>query len=576
MGDHEHAGRTTKTYATPDVVVPQRKPLPKGSVGSKPRAREPGEKPRPKKIGMMFDAHSFQHLAPNPAFARAALRKAVEVAESQVAVMGSKLDRALAPDAMIAEPCAHLALAIETATSALEHNPPEPGEIDAQLQHLDTAVGKLYVLARKHQIPMRETHLEEIFDREDQLRKLYTSLGPTNRADNYYDGQLEPVAVTHESAPKAGAIARELEEGSEASTPRDRDELVAHILGFSGELGRALDVGYDHAVAVIQEPSLPKRPDIVEALVEVAMSVLAAQASAGIGVLLGSALKHASSAIGAAEHLGDRLTESLIDGFKDAGKENAKVGMLALGGLDTKPPSAVDSKLSPKTLYVMAAKQRTADAMDASSRSFVNRAPLLKRVPIDTLLAIRSALGPSLKKTLRETYSDLIVNEWINFGKAAADAGEEMREPNPHPISNPYSKLDQVSDPWGVLRVSVDVDADGNPRFLGAALPGVGDAVVAHLRGETRDLCTLPIHRLVEIAPHDSMSLPGGEFNLDPKGKISARPEMLSAAARLKWARIAKSPVGDTVSDDDVYRGMHALVRWLGSIHCSQMHGGEE
>jgi hypothetical protein len=68
--------------------------------GSKPRHSSPAET-KTKKEGLMFDAHDFQHIAPNPAFARAALRNACEVDESQVAVMSGKLDRPLAPDASL-------------------------------------------------------------------------------------------------------------------------------------------------------------------------------------------------------------------------------------------------------------------------------------------------------------------------------------------------------------------------------------------------------------------------------------------------------------------------------------------
>jgi hypothetical protein len=47
----------TATKKSDTAAIQHRKPLPKGSDGSKPRARQHGEKPRPKKSGAMFDAH---------------------------------------------------------------------------------------------------------------------------------------------------------------------------------------------------------------------------------------------------------------------------------------------------------------------------------------------------------------------------------------------------------------------------------------------------------------------------------------------------------------------------------------
>jgi hypothetical protein len=55
MGYYADEARTTNATAASDSVSPQRKPLPKGSDGSKPRARQPGEKPRPKKSGAVVD-----------------------------------------------------------------------------------------------------------------------------------------------------------------------------------------------------------------------------------------------------------------------------------------------------------------------------------------------------------------------------------------------------------------------------------------------------------------------------------------------------------------------------------------
>ena len=56
MGNYADAKRILSTTAMPDAAAPQRKPLPKGSDGSKAPAHQAGEKSRPKKSGVMFDA----------------------------------------------------------------------------------------------------------------------------------------------------------------------------------------------------------------------------------------------------------------------------------------------------------------------------------------------------------------------------------------------------------------------------------------------------------------------------------------------------------------------------------------
>ncbi len=61
MGDYADAKRTDPSVT--DALARQRKPRPKGSDGSKPRARQLGEKARPKQSGVMFDAH---HQASTP------------------------------------------------------------------------------------------------------------------------------------------------------------------------------------------------------------------------------------------------------------------------------------------------------------------------------------------------------------------------------------------------------------------------------------------------------------------------------------------------------------------------------
>jgi hypothetical protein len=62
MGDYAEQ-KEIKTRATQDVATPHRKPLPKGSDGSKPVAHAQGQKPKPKRSGAMYEAHQGRRAA---------------------------------------------------------------------------------------------------------------------------------------------------------------------------------------------------------------------------------------------------------------------------------------------------------------------------------------------------------------------------------------------------------------------------------------------------------------------------------------------------------------------------------
>lgn len=60
--DHQERSTTSQSPAQ-DGVVPHRKPLSKGSNGSKPVAHAPGQKPKPKQSGAMYEAHRAHRAA---------------------------------------------------------------------------------------------------------------------------------------------------------------------------------------------------------------------------------------------------------------------------------------------------------------------------------------------------------------------------------------------------------------------------------------------------------------------------------------------------------------------------------
>ncbi len=513
-------------------------------------------------------------VASPPELARDALRQTVELAESEAAHLESGvLDRALAPDAVVATAGRRIAPMLVRMNTLLDAASLGPGELTELATRLDVAIGTIYVLARKHHVPMRESSLEEVFDREDAFRKNHTVFGPTNRADEYYAQDFVRIESASGPAPTADALASELEQGSDELAPRNRDELIEQVLGFAEELRGALDAAFHTAESTIREPSAPKRPDLVEQLLEMAMNVLSAQATTALGTLISAGLKLGDARLGVGEHLGAQLTDTLIDGFKDAGKENAKVAVQALGQIGM-PPAAHESGLSMKTMYLDAAKERTSAAMTSTSKRFLRQEHALRRVPVDTLRALNAKFNDKLKTQIHDTYAALLVNEWVNFGKVAADQGEEMRDREQRP-AHP-SLLDQVIAPYGVLRIALGVGQDGQPRFLKADLPGIGDAVLARIRAENEPLSRIRLHRTIEIAPADALSLPSGGFDLDPDGKLEVDLRHFDARMRAIWAGFAERPPSEPISDGAVYLGMYAALRWLGRIDCSQIDGGGE
>ncbi len=518
---------------------------------------------------------AMKQSAPKPG--RDALAGAVEIVEAEAASLSDEsLDRAVAPDEVVAAVAAKIAAAIRSADPELARAPVAPVTLTPLVQRLDVAIGTLYVVARRHRIPMRETHLEEVFDLEDKLRTDYTAYGPTNRADAYYASNFVPITHTTTPAPDASALATDLEAGGGGMLlPRNRDELVQRILGFATHLGGAISVGFGAARDVITEPSKPKDPSIIEDLITAAVNVVAGCANAAIGNLIGAGLKLVRARTGVEEHLGRDLTEVLHTGFNAAGKDNAKLAGKALvretkaNGHDPDP-----SGLSPKTLYLQAAQKETTVRVNQIGDGFIQYAGTLKRVPIDTLLALSERLNAAAADALARDIETAVVNEWVNFGKAAAERAVEMRDPEHRPASP--SKLDNFLDPYGVVRIHVRIDDQGKPQLERADLPGVSDAVLKFIQKELASLGTLAIHRHVEIVPRSANQLPLGGFDLDRTGNVTFDPRTQNDGARLAWARLGGRHATHVVSDSDVLAGKDAMIAWLGTLSCRNIEVAKE
>lgn len=156
--------------------------------------------------------------------------------------------------------------------------------------------------------------------------------------------------------------------------------------------------------------------------------------------------------------------------------------------------------------------------------------------------------------------------------KDAFAEGEDLRDADKKPKCT--SKLDFL-DPPGLLTIGVRVE-DGNQFHLArAALPGVGDAVLAHIRAEKQSsLGSAPLYRRVEaFTPGESVWLDG--FNLGPRGKLTAELPRVSNQARLMWAKFVNHSTTDDVSDGEVYAGMKVLQAWLNTVPTEKIEGPE-
>lgn len=529
--------------------------------------------------------HHVEDLAPSggrgpapatPQPGRAALERPVKAVEVEVASLGgNQLDRQAAPDVAVTGAAARIAAALGELDAELARGAADPIELNVLAQRLDLAIGTLYVVSRRHRIPMRETHLEEVFDLEDKIRKSYTAYGPTNRADAYYDADLIPINHTTAQAPDAATLATELETGTGGGEPRNRDELAQDILGFAYMLESAIGTAFEAARTAITEPSAPRRPSVVEALAEAAIDTVAAMFNVALGNAIGAGLKSLRAATGIEEHIGKELSDVIHDGLKLAGKDNVKLaGKTLVDKAGHVAAHQGNSGLSPRSLYLDGAQAETSAKVAAIKSGFMRHAGTLKRVPIDTLVALSDKLNASEAISLGTAFEDTVIHEWISFGKAAAEQGEDVRDPKDRPAH--ASKLDNFLSPYGVVHVRVHVDRSGKASLASATLPGVTTTVLQHVRNEqAATLGTLSLHRYVDVlAANDGQISPGG-FALDPAGRLTADPARIPMSTRAVWARLGGRPVTEPVNDTDILHGMQTLVSWLGAIGASSIEAGD-
>jgi hypothetical protein len=260
----------------------------------------------------------------------------------------------------------------------------------------------------------------------------------------------------------------------------------------------------------------------------------------------------------------------LIDGFNDSGEENT-VSLIRPSSPPAEPDE--DTGLSAKSGFLVTVDKRTEGAIAKAQTKFDAQQFTLKRTPVDILKSVSDALGVELAERVERTYGDLIIHQWVNYMKDAFGEGVDVRDADKKPSGQ--SKLDALEPP-GLLKIGVRVDEGDRFELATASLPGVGDAVLAHIRAEKKrnTLGSLPLYRRVEaFTPGESVWLDG--FNLDPKGKLTAELPRVTKQARAMWAKFVNHSTGDEVSDGEVYAGMQVLQAWLNTIPTDKIEGAE-
>lgn len=511
------------------------------------------------------------------------LANAVTKIEGILTTLSPKaLEKVLAPDAVIADTAQSLLMELDRLGAALGTANVEPTEATPHLQRLERAFGKLFTLGRQYHVPQRQSGLEELFDREDDLRlRLHYPGGRANRAELYYDDNLQSKQALKPLAIQDGADPADLA-GDDSKAPRTRDDLVTDIVGLGVTIGAAIHRALEDAKQAIEEPSAPRSPDLLEMLGEAAAEIILANANLALGKVLGAAAKAIDQKSGlvfkigkySTKQIGAHMTRELLHGFGHAGTDVLKKGAGVALQQSNKPPARPhddrgdDEALSARSIYIKHARHSTSDRAAGIETHLAGMRGELKRVPVETLQAIAATYDEQrMDEIYRELYA-VLVREWVNFAKRAADAGEEVRDEQHRPKTP--TKLDNVLAPTAEVRIEVVLAKDGTVQFRRATLPGVSDKVLRDIQNQRGTLATVSLYRRVAFSGRDEMDPAHGSFTVDPQGKIGI--DRMSDQDRQTIARLANPLFADgalasrfdvRASDDDVLSGIERILPQL-------------
>lgn len=507
--------------------------------------------------------------------------------ERDITAATQGIDQVSSPEALIAGVCARVLDGFQEVEKVLDLSPPKGStavQLRVLMQRLDVAIGTLFTVARQHKIGMRDTGLENVFDREDHLRvRPDISVERTKRAERYYDADFGSVPRHEGPGPSGASIADDIKEGKAGDEPSNRDALIERIQALEHSMWFALDHAFVEASAAITEPEMPKDPSLLEKLAGVAVGVLLDRAGTALGGILDLASSGAKArrllAAGRMklrDHIGRGTAKALVSGFLGAGKEalikGAKVGLEHAGKQDPKmPPIQQKSEfnpsklqISPKQIYLLGAHQRTIGAKEAVSKAFVSLGGELRRLPVDVLRDLHESFNQSVFNMVADEFRNLLVEEWVNFVQAASADGYEMRDEatRERELGGSPSKLDNLLIPAGVVRIRVQLGQGGQVTFQDATLGGVSTTVVEAVKLMNRPLSSLAMHRQIELSSTNALTSPGGSFDVDPSGLVWSI-DRITAAARHHVAAVLHPAREAVFNDGDVLGGAMALVQKL-------------
>ena len=439
----------------------------------------------------------------------------------------------------------------------------------APLQQLAADIAELFRLGRLSHVHMREAHLEAVFDLEDSIR-LQAGLERVGRAEKYYDDNTSkntslPDTSSRTSDENTAGDHLGGKTGSPDKKPATRDDLVNHIMDQAHEIRTAVTSGLKAANAAITAPTNPKQPELLEALLQVALGFVFVGIDAALGKLISAGFKRVDKLVGIErtlfEHVGADVKGIVVDSFKDTIKKaiNVTVGhprQPGGGGAKLESDSKLydNSKLEPKQRFLGSAEQTAGVAIDAAKTRYTAYQSELRRMPLSTLTKVYDAFDDDVKEGISTTFRDRLILEWTNFVKIASERGA---------MNAGRSKLDQGLDPSGVLTIDMvavrqgplprpsrpkettgskldGLEVDDNRRppvsaleVRDARLHGMGDAVVENLQGlKDHTLQSVPLHRRVQIAVDDHMFT----VTIDHEGVVTVpnlRPDQYRALREL-------------------------------------------
>jgi hypothetical protein len=443
---------------------------------------------------------------------------------------------------------------------------------------LSSAMTTLQEMASGGKFRMAENGLERMFDQEDALLH---ALGRDlrQRAHHYYDEPVVAPGAGSTSAtdtPTARAIADKMEDGEAAAAkPTSREGYLSGIQSLvPHKLDTAFKSGLAFAKSMIAAPPPVANPTALEALLGVALAFVSSVAFGALGKAIGAVMFRRPLAIEGGIEKADPAPG--LGGLVDGGVAAAAGSIKLMLGESMKRPAAMKpgvagdvtrskggqapthagtEMLSPKDQFILRIEESTNAAVVNARAGIVAQQTTLHRLPTETLAQLYEVLEKGLGD-FAKAYGQVLIREWVNFVKAASDAG----------VMNKSSPLDNLVEPKGVLKIELGVrgtitsltDASRNKvsglDVLRVSLPGTTPGMRANLADQPYSLQSIPLHKRIVVSMSDQ-ALPI-EFDVTRDYRLEP-PKLLSKQQMALLRQIAGfAPSG---APRETYPGQEAL-----------------